>query len=386
MEPQKIQSRTPLTDYLMNKASWAKRPMSGTFELSPVCNLNCRMCYVRKTQAEVNAHNRPMRTLEQWLDTAKEAREQGLLYLLLTGGEPFLWLDFWPLYEALAGMGFLITINTNGTLLDETVITRFQENPPFRLNITLYGASDETYEKLCRAKGMFTRVDQNIRNLCAQGFQVKLNGSLTPHNAEDLEKMQAYADELGLEFTASAYMFPPLRRDPKMVGQNERFTPEQAAYYHMQIYRLRNGEKEYKKFLEGIVQGLAEPPGLDDQCMDPIDGKIRCRAGKASFWATWDGWLTPCGMMPEPKVDLLEKPFAEAWQELTDVSDALRFSGVCTRCTNQTMCHACAAMAAAETGTTSGIPVYMCQMIQEMKRLAADALEEWNEGEEIKKK
>lgn len=109
----------PLTKFLFHKASGQLLPLSGTFELSPVCNFSCRMCYVRKTPQEVAAHPRAMLTLERWLELARQAREQGMLYLLLTGGEPFLWPDFWPLYEQLIDMGFLISINTNGSLIDE---------------------------------------------------------------------------------------------------------------------------------------------------------------------------------------------------------------------------------------------------------------------------
>lgn len=108
-----------LTQYLFDRASRTLTPLSGTFELSPVCNLACKMCYVRKTPAEVAASPRPPVGLIQWLSIAEQARDAGMLYLLLTGGEPFLWQDFWPLYERLSTMGFLISINSNGTLLDE---------------------------------------------------------------------------------------------------------------------------------------------------------------------------------------------------------------------------------------------------------------------------
>ena len=95
-----------LTQYLFDRASRTLTPLSGTFELSPVCNLACKMCYVRKTPAEVAASPRPPVGLIQWLSIAEQARDAGMLYLLLTGGEPFLWQDFWPLYERLSTMGF----------------------------------------------------------------------------------------------------------------------------------------------------------------------------------------------------------------------------------------------------------------------------------------
>ena len=50
-----------------------------------------------------------MLSLEQWLKIAREAKDAGMLFLLITGGEPFLWPQFWELYEALSEMGFLIT-------------------------------------------------------------------------------------------------------------------------------------------------------------------------------------------------------------------------------------------------------------------------------------
>lgn len=103
-----------LTQYLFDRASRTLTPLSGTFELSPVCNLACKMCYVRKTPGEVAASPRPPVGLIQWLSIAEQARDAGMLYLLLTGGEPFLWQDFWPLYERLSTMGFLISINSNG--------------------------------------------------------------------------------------------------------------------------------------------------------------------------------------------------------------------------------------------------------------------------------
>ena len=321
-----------LTQYLFDRASRTLTPLSGTFELSPVCNLACKMCYVRKTPAEVAASPRPPVGLIQWLSIAEQARDAGMLYLLLTGGEPFLWQDFWPLYERLSTMGFLISINSNGTLLDEARVARLAEHPPTRINITLYGAGNETYEALCGRSGMFDRVDRAITLLRQAGILVKLNCSLTPHNACDLERIVSYAAERDLILEVNTYMFPPLRRDPTMVGRNDRFTPAETAHYHMERYRLQRGEEDFTRFLQNILRGIAPPPGLDEDCVDPVDGTISCRAGNASFWVTWDGWLTPCGMMPKPRIELKGKPFREAWSELTRVSSAQRLSGTCTGC------------------------------------------------------
>ncbi|MBQ7801721.1 MAG: radical SAM protein [Oscillospiraceae bacterium] len=363
-----------LTDFLYRKASHLRIPLSGTFELSPVCNFSCRMCYVRKTREEVRNSPRKIMTLEDWLRIAREAREEGMLYLLLTGGEPLLWPDFWTLYDALIDMGFLISINTNGSLIDEAAIAHFRKKPPQRINITLYGAGDGTYQNLCGIRGVFTKVDAAIRGLKEAGVTVKLNCSLTPENAADLDWIIDYAQARDVVVSVATYMFPPVRRDPERFGVNERFTPEESAAYLMRYLRRDRGEEAYQHYLKGILDGFVEPPGLDESCVDPVDGQIRCRAGKASFWITWDGWLTPCGMMPEPKVDLKTEPFAGAWKALTELAAGLRLSGVCDKCANKDICHPCAAIAYAETGSSSGIPTYMCRATREMCRVARETL------------
>ena len=375
MDLKEVRYEAQLTQYLFTKASQKKIPLSGTFELSPVCNFSCRMCYVRMTPSQVAAHSRPAMTLERWLALAEQARASGMLYLLLTGGEPFLWPDFWPLYERLTEMGFVLSINTNGSLIDEATIARLRARPPTRLNITLYGAGNDTYRSLCRADGVFTRVDRAIMGLREAGLMVKLNCSLTPQNAGDLEAMVRYAEQRGLILEVNTYMFPPLRRDPSQVGRNERFTPEEAARYHMERYRLMYGEETYDRYLHSVLRGIADPPGLDESCVDLVDGKIRCRAGKAAFWVTWDGWLTPCGMMTEPRVDLAEQPFDRAWKTLTEQSERMRLSGVCGQCPDRDLCHSCAAMAQAETGSPGGIPLYLCRMVEAMKALARQELD-----------
>ena len=368
-------SPTRLTEYMYTKAGRMGVPIGGTFELSPVCNFACRMCYVRKTAKEVAESRRPILTLDDWLRIAQEAREQGMLYLLLTGGEPFLWPHFWELYEALIKMGFLVSINTNGSLIDDKAVERLKRLPPRRVNITLYGASDETYEALCQTKGVFTRVTHAIESLRKAGILVKLNGTMTPDNICDLDYLIDYAKDRGLILETTTYLFPPVRRDPSMTGVNRRFTPEESARYQMHIFRRQNGEERYQAYLEAIAKGSIPPPGLDESCIDPVDGKVRCRAGRAAFWVTWDGRLTPCGMMTQPTIELRGQSFGDAWQQLREEMGRVALSGVCAKCPDQQLCHACAAMAQTETGAFQGVPRYLCEMVAALRKLAETGLD-----------
>ena len=112
-----------------------------------------------------------------------------MLFLLLTGGEPLIRTDFRYLLTELKKMGLLVSVNSNGSLIDRDWLDFFRHEPPFRFNITLYGGSEETYERLC-GRPMFGRVTENIRALRQLGIGVKLNASMTPYNVADMEAMQ----------------------------------------------------------------------------------------------------------------------------------------------------------------------------------------------------
>lgn len=349
----------PISEFLHRKASAARIPLSGTFELTPVCNMDCKMCYVRMSRGQQEAI-RPLRSAEEWLELARAAKNAGMLYLLITGGEPFLHPQIRQIMTGLHQMGFVISINTNGTLIDEETVAWLSQCPPVRLNITLYGASDETYARLCGNPRGYTQVTRGIQLLRDAGLTVKLNCSLTPHNAKDFDQIVAYAKSEGLIIQANSYMFPPLRKDANQIGINERFTPEEAAYYSAKIEAALNGEE---RFLEKSDEDLPSLPGdADESCADSGD-IMRCRAGKCSFWITWEGKMLACGMLPatdEPNV--FEEGFVNCWKETVKRTDAIRLPAACASCSMKSVCKACAAMVKTETGSFDKVPVYRCRM------------------------
>lgn len=86
------------------------------------------------------------------------------------GGGPLLVPGFKELYLALKAEGMVLTLNTNGTLLDEPWADFFARHKPRRVNITLYGADDAAYETLCRCPGGFEKAIAAVRLLRARGW------------------------------------------------------------------------------------------------------------------------------------------------------------------------------------------------------------------------
>ena len=214
-----------------------------------------------------------------------------------------------------------------------------------------------------------------IRLLKEAGILVKLNCSVTPYNAEDLEQIFAFAEQEELVVQATSYMFPPLRRDASKVGWNDRFSAEESAIQEAWINVYQNGREAYLKHMES--EEMASLSGdIEEDCM-PVDEetpgngdsekkegeRIRCRAGKCSFWVTWDGRFLPCGMLPgKNALNVFEVGFDAAWEQAKAEAAAIRLPVRCSTCSLKDKCRACAAMVYTESGNYHDVPVYRCQM------------------------
>ena len=361
-----------LTEYLHMKASRIKTPISGTFELSPLCNMDCKMCYIKMSKEKQESIAR-LRTKEEWIKLAQKAKEKGMLFLLLTGGEPFLVKDFKELYIELHKMGFCISINSNGTMIDEDVIEWLKHYPPMRINMTLYGASNETYGRLCNNPKGFMQVTKAISLLKENNIQVKLNCSVTPYNKDDLKQMMDFAEEHDLVIQATSYMFPPLRKDKTKIGQNNRFNAEDAAFYGAYISAYSNGFDRFKEYIESGQLALYD---ADDDCGVVEGDHMRCRAGITSFWMTWEGKMLPCGMIPDSGKDPWEVGFDEAWENAKNIVNEITLPVKCAGCGKKDECRACAAMVYTETGTYDKVPQYRCEMTKNYPKACKKVLKE----------
>ena len=312
-------------------------------------------------------------TADEWLAIAEEARSRGMLFLLLTGGEPLIRADFRYLLTELKKMGLLVSVNSNGSLIDRDWLEFFRHEPPFRFNITLYGGSDATYERLC-GRAMFGRVTENIRALRELGIGVKLNASMTPYNIGDMEQIYHIAEELGTPMQLATYMFPPIRRDESAVGHNDRFTACEAADYSVRWDRLRLTPEQFQERARAMKQGLALP-SEEESCEGTPGEGVSCRAGRSAFWINWQGGMTPCGMMTQPLVSVPELGFARAWEETKAATARIRLPGVCAGCRLKNACHACAAMCVTETGRFDARPDYVCEMTHETVRRTIEEVE-----------
>lgn len=341
--------------FLNRKASALGIPVSGIFELTPRCNLKCKMCYVRLTPEQMT-HIGTERTADEWLNIGKQCADEGMAFLLITGGEPTIRTDFPKIYEGLTKLGLSISINTNGTLLTPELKELWHRLPPAQVNITLYGVCPEDYKNLCDNGDAFNKVIDTLDWLKNEGILVHLNTTIVPTNYSKWLELEKFAVNKGLELRATTYCFPPTRRGCNECKSFERISPEEAGDLLARDLHFRLGDS--------AILTRAEDLSLPVQKSCEIENgePIQCQAGRSQFWMTWYGAMTLCGMIDKPATLPFEYGFAEAWQQLRSLSQAIRLCSVCNNCPEQKSCMNCAAVTYAETGRFDGKPEYMCKL------------------------
>lgn len=351
-----------IRDYLWEKAGREGIPMTGSFELTPMCNLSCKMCYVRKNGEEA-AEAGGLLNGDKWLSIAKEASDEGLLFPLLTGGEPLLYPEFKKVFTGMQELGLQISINTNATLIDDMWVEWFKEHTPTRLNITLYGAGEDSYKALCGNGDAFNRMERAVILLKKAGIPVKFNTSIVPENVHELDRIISFAKKMESPIQVATYMFPPIRREKQSFGCCHRLSPEDAGLAKVRADYLQ-GDKAWFLGQAHRYDSFVEVDKAIDTLIREDKLKLDCRAGSCSFWIDWQGNISNCGMYNSITVPKDEKSFSEAWSELKAKTKALSYAPACLNCSNQKICHTCIAMVYTECGNIDGKPEYLCRMNQ----------------------
>ncbi len=351
-------------------------PLNGSIEVSPLCTMDCDMCFVRLSRQEMEAQGR-LRTAAEWLSVAEEMKQAGVLFMLLTGGEPLLYPGFRELYLGLRKMGFILTINTNGTLLDEGWADFFAQNPPRRVNITLYGASDRAYRELCHLPDGYERTTRAIELLRQRGIPLRLSYTLTTKNAEDLSAFMDYCKERDLPYGVDPRIMPATRERGRAFDFSSRLSAEEAARAAHEIHRRTCSSAE--AFLTYCGGKIAEVDARTRFAAEHPEARKpernTCKAGRCSFTLNWQGHMRPCVILTAPEVDVFKEGFAAAWQQIRDGMEKLLIHADCALCPRRGLCDICPAVALYETGRYDGMPDYHCRYAKELEKLMRAELE-----------
>ena len=320
-------------------------PLGGSVELTFRCNLRCQHCYLDHLHNGVDGAKELTRA--EWRNVFAQFADEGCLWLLLTGGEPLVRPDFLDIYMDAKRQGMIVTIFSNATLITPEIADYLAEWRPLLVEISVYGRTQDTYERITKVPGSHARCMQGIELLLERGIQVRLKTILMSLNKHEFWDMKAYAESLGLGFR-----FDPMingRLDCSLEPTALRLTPEEIVEIELGDPRVVEGWKDFAVRYSGVKANS--------------DFLYTCGAGLRGFHVDPYGQLSVCMLSRLEQYDLRQGTFAEGWR---DFLRGVRFQPApqdndCSECELLSMCGQCPGWAEIETGTLTERVDFLCK-------------------------
>ena len=326
-----LQNFKALSRFLDTRAREKGIPIFGQFELTPLCNFSCKMCYVHLKAEQLR--ERAILTVDVWKDLMHQAWENGMIHVTLTGGECLTYPGFDELFLYLQELGCEIGVLTNGLLLDEQRISFFQEHKPSLIQVSLYGWNEDVYERVTGQR-TFGTVVENIRRAIEADLPIRVNITPSIYLGEDILETVRLGKNLCKAFTISSGVFAP-RKDTGRSEQQD--NPEMELF--IRTYKL-------VKELDGVeVTGIDEDklPPTGGSCHECSEYGLQCGGGRSSFVMTWEGVMMPCNRMDIIQADALKNGFLSAWKTINQGANSWPRVPECKDCPYNLVCERCVA-------------------------------------------
>jgi radical SAM protein with 4Fe4S-binding SPASM domain len=335
-----------------HQRSPAKRvPMDVSIEVTRRCPLDCLHCYNNLPMGDQVARSQEM-SLAEHCALLDELVAAGTMWLLYSGGEIFARKDFLDIYTEAKKRGFLITLFTNGTLINERIADHLVKYPPFSIEITLYGATRETYEALTQVRGSFDRCMRGIDLLMARGLPLKLKTVPTSINQHEVYEMKRFAETLGVEFKFDPLVNP--RIDCSQSPLAIRLSPEEVV--SLEFFDSRRKSEYLRLANEDLAAGA---PVVTSEST-----RYSCGGGTNGCAVDPTGTMSICVISHQQGYNLRQGSFRGGWEGPISEIRAQKKTrpSICDRCQIQSLCSMCPANGELENGDPESPVEFLCQV------------------------
>lgn len=342
-----ITSVNLLDSDLVKKLQQASTPVSIIFELTARCNNNCRHCYINLSENDTYAQSLEL-SIKEIEYLSDQAVKNGVLWCLLTGGEPLLRNDFSKIYLMLRKKGLLVSVFTNACLINAAHIKLFKKYKPRELEVTVYGVTEKTYEKVTGIKGSYNLFRTGLDLLLSNNIPVSLKAMAIHSNVHEIEGIADFCSKHSLK----KFKFDPFlhKRYDKNKDRNKKIISERLS--KKEIVKIEHNNFARKNALIESCDQL-----IFDRDIDSSGGVFRCGILKNGFEISYDGKLRLCSSLLHPDFvrDLKNVNLMDAYNEIaeniiTAKSDNKEFLNKCNKCRIINLCFFCPAISYLETG------------------------------------
>lgn len=335
--------------YLHDRMAEERVAASAAIEITHRCPLECAHCYNNLPMGDLDAKRGEL-TYDEHCRILDEMAEAGCLFLLYTGGEIFARKDFLDIYTYAKKKGFLITLFTNGNLITPKIADYLVEWRPFSIEITLYGATKETYERLTGIPGSYDRCMRGIHLLLDRKLPLALKTVAISINKHEIGEMKKLCEGLGVSFKFDAMMNP--RIDCSQSPLAVRLQPWEVVKMDIEDPdRVADWQDFAARFAPGKV---AENP----------EEVYHCGGGVNGFAIDPEGKMSICVLSHMDSYDLRRGTFREGWEYFLRQVRSKKITRVtkCTHCGIRAVCGMCPANGELENGDPEKPVDFLCHV------------------------
>lgn len=328
-----------------------RAPMDVSIEVTRRCPLDCQHCYNNLPMGDQAARASEM-TFAEHVRLLDELVAAGTLWILYSGGEIFARKDFLDIYTEAKRRGFLITLFTNGTMINARIADHLAKYRPFCIEITLYGATRETYDALTQISGSYDRCMRGIQLLLERNLPLKLKTVPTTINQHEVYEMKHLAESLGVEFKFDPLVNP--RIDCSQSPLAVRLSPEQVVALE---FRDAARKEEYRRLAKHDLDAPAKQP-------QPENHRYSCGGGVTGCAVDPVGNMTICVISHQQGYNIREGSFKQGWDgRLHEIRSQPRTrANICDGCRIQSLCSMCPANGELENGDPESPVDFLCQV------------------------
>lgn len=168
---------------------YSMNPIRVELEITEVCNLRCLFCY--------NDAERKIPTLKEVKILIDRLSEQGVLELVLTGGEPMSHPDFDEIVLYAVLKIPCVMVQTNGTLMSASRARMLKNGGVAGVNISLHGNKHD-HTILTQITGAYDSAVSGIKNCISQNLTLWVNSVLTNVNDVGLVEHLKWLFDIGV--------------------------------------------------------------------------------------------------------------------------------------------------------------------------------------------
>ncbi|MFH1415968.1 MAG: radical SAM protein [Elusimicrobiota bacterium] len=322
--------KTSISEKLFEVSRRKKIPLIVNFEVTHRCNLDCVHCYHSSASVRIREE---LKTSE--IETLLESlKETGTMFLVFTGGEPFLREDIGRLLNTAKNLGFSVIIFTNGTLIDDKTAEMIADIVPFSVQLSVYSARKDIHDGIVRKKGAFEKTIKAAALLRNKGVNVLLKTPVMKENLRGLEELKNWAESEGYRIKIDPFISPC------------------DANNAVEITRHR--------IPVGAINELVAEKSLFDPGNFRPRTLLECPAGMNTAALDAGGDVFPCIVWRKSAGNIRQEEFAAIWGRMDPCYDVI---SDCSGCENLQFCGVCPGVAGIE-----GRDIF-CQMADNVRKI-----------------